>query len=50
VEGPTSGPAQSIIDGFNEIKKTVNVEKKLNGAYLPSLNKFDVKPASRFLT
>lgn len=40
--GPTSGPAQSIIDGFNEIKKTVEIEKKLNGAYVPLLSKLDV--------
>jgi ATP-dependent protease ClpP protease subunit len=47
VEGPTSGPAQSIIDGFNEIKKTVEFEKKLNGAYVPLLNKMDVATIKR---
>jgi ATP-dependent protease ClpP protease subunit len=47
VEGPTSGPAQSIIDGFNEIKKAVEVEKRLNGAYVPLLNKMDVATIKR---
>ena len=47
VEGPTSGPAQSIIDGFNEIKKAVELEKKLNGAYVPLLNKMDVATIKR---
>jgi hypothetical protein len=47
VEGPTSGPAQSIIDGFNEIKKTVELEKKLNGAYVPLLSKLDVATIKR---
>jgi ATP-dependent protease ClpP protease subunit len=47
VEGPTSGPAQSIIDGFNEIKKTVEIEKRLNGAYVPLLNKMDVATVKR---
>lgn len=42
VSGPTSGPAQSIIDGFDEIKKEVEKSKKLNGAYVPLLNKMDV--------
>lgn len=42
IKGPTSGPAQSIIDGFNEIKKEVEESKKLNGAYVPLLNKMDV--------
>lgn len=42
VSGAISGPAQSIIDGFNDIKKIVEKEKKLNGAYVPLLNKMDV--------
>lgn len=42
VKGPTSGPAQSIIDGFDEIKKEVEKSKRLNGAYVPLLNKMDV--------
>ncbi|MBM3251794.1 MAG: hypothetical protein FJZ11_03325 [Candidatus Omnitrophica bacterium] len=42
VSGAISGPAQSIIDGFNDIKKIVDKEKKLNGAYVPLLNKMDV--------
>lgn len=42
VSGPTSGAAQSIIDGFNEIKKEVEKAKRLNGAYVPLLNKMDV--------
>jgi len=42
ISGPTSGPAQSIIDGFEEIKKEVEKSGKLNGAYVPLLNKMDV--------
>ena len=42
VKGPTSGPAQSIIDGFDEIKDEVKRSGKLNGAYVPLLNKMDI--------
>jgi len=42
ISGPTSGPAQSIIDGFDEIKKEVEKSGKLNGAFVPILNKMDV--------
>lgn len=42
ISGPTSGPAQSIIEGFNEIKEEVEKSKRLNGAYIPLLNKMDV--------
>ncbi|MBU1148383.1 MAG: hypothetical protein KKD11_08550 [Candidatus Omnitrophica bacterium] len=47
VSGAISGPAQSIIDGFEDIKKTVEKEKKLNGAYVPILNKMDVATVKR---
>jgi len=42
ISGPTSGPAQSIIDGFDEIKREVEKSGKLNGAYVPILHKMDV--------
>ncbi|MCK4463506.1 MAG: hypothetical protein KAU58_04250 [Candidatus Omnitrophica bacterium] len=47
VSGAISGPAQSIIDGFEDIKKSVEKEKKLNGAYVPILNKMDVATVKR---
>lgn len=42
ISGPTSGPAQSIIDGFEEIKREVEKSGKLNGAFIPILHKMDV--------
>lgn len=42
VSGKISAPAQSIMDGFQEIKKTVDKEGKLNGAFVPLLDKMDV--------
>lgn len=42
VSGSVNGPAQSIIDGFEDIKKAVEKDKKLNGAYIPILNRMDV--------
>ena len=47
VSGSVSGPAQSIIDGFEDIKQSVEKEKKLNGAYVPLLNKMDVATIKR---
>ncbi len=47
ISGTVTGPAQSIIDGFNEIKKSVDTEKKLNGAFIPLLNKMDVATIQR---
>ena len=47
VSGTVSGPAQSIIDGFDEIKRIVDSEGKLNGAYIPLLNKMDVATRKR---
>lgn len=47
VSGQISGPAQSIIDGFDDIKKAVDKDKKLNGAYVPLLNKMDVATIKR---
>jgi len=47
VSGAISGPAQSIIDGFEDIKKMVEKEKKLNGAYVPILSKMDVATVKR---
>jgi len=42
VQGVMTAPAQAIMDGFNEIKKIVAKEGKLNGAFVPLLNKMDV--------
>ncbi|MBI2647333.1 ATP-dependent Clp protease proteolytic subunit [Candidatus Woesearchaeota archaeon] len=47
VSGPITAPAQSIIDGFKEIKKMVDDEGKLNGAFVPLLNKMDVATIKR---
>lgn len=47
ISGPISGPAQSIIDGFNDIKKSIEREKKMNGAFIPLLNKMDVATIKR---
>ena len=47
ISGSISGPAQSIIDGFEKIKKSVDSEKRLNGAFIPLLNKMDVATIQR---
>lgn len=47
ISGQVSGPAQSIIDGFNDIKEAVNKDKKVNGAFIPLLNKMDVATIRR---
>lgn len=47
VSGTITAPAQAIIDGFDEIRKVVDDEGKLNGAYIPLLNKMDVATKKR---
>ena len=47
ISGTISGPAQSIIDGFNDIKKVVEKDKRVNGAFIPLLNKMDVATIQR---
>lgn len=42
VSGIINAPAQTIIDGFDEIKRIVDDEGKLNGAFVPLLSKMDV--------